>query len=95
MATRSAKKSRSERYREILASRGVLLEDCEVLAFGFERSAELFHYCLMIDRRAFYWLFDGAGKHAYVVTKKSPEYVETIREIAKECGGVGIAPDMR
>lgn len=95
MATRSVKKSRAERYREILARWGVLLEDCEVLAFSFERSAELFHYCLLIDRRAFYWLFDGAGKHAYVVTKKGPEYVETIREIAKECGGVEISPDMR
>lgn len=95
MATRSDKRSRAERYREILASRGVLLEDCEVLAFSFERSAELFHYCLMVYRRAFYWLFDGVGRHAYVVTKKGPEYVETIREIAKECDGVEISPDMR
>lgn len=95
MATRSVKRSRSERYREILASRGVLLEDCEVLAFSFERSVMLFHYCLMADKRVFYWLFDGAGRNAYVVTKKSPEYVETIRETARGCGGVEISPDMR
>lgn len=95
MATRYVKNSRAERYRKILASRGVLLDDCEVLAFSFERGAEMFHYCLMLDRLAFYWLLDVAGRHAYVVTKKTPEYVETIREIAKECGGVGIAPDMR
>lgn len=95
MATRSVKKSRAERYREILASRGLRLEDCTVLAFSFERSAELFHYCLMIDKRAFYWLYDGAGRHAYVVTSKAPGDIKVIEEIAAECGWIKSAPDMR
>lgn len=72
MATRSVKKSRAERYREILASRGLRLEDCSVLAFSSGRSLELFHYCVMLDRRAVCYLFDGAGKQVYVVTSKAP-----------------------
>lgn len=95
MATKSVKRSRAERYREILASRGLRLEDCEVLAFSFGRSPELFHYCVMLDKRAVCRLFDGVGNQAYVVTTKAPEDIEIIRGIAQECGGVKIAPDMR
>lgn len=48
----------------------------------------------MADKRAFYYLFDGAGKRAYVITSK-PEYAKTIQEIAEGCGGIRVEPDMR
>lgn len=95
MATRSVKKSRAERYREILASRGLRLEDCSVLAFSSGRSPELLHYCVMLDKRALCYLFDGAGKQVYVVTSKAPEDIKVIEEIAAECGWIKSAPDMR
>jgi hypothetical protein len=94
MATTSNKKSRADQYREILRGRGVRLEDCQILAFNFGRDAALFHFCLMADKRAFYYLFDGAGKRAYVITSK-PEYAKTIQEIAEGCGGIRVEPDMR
>ena len=82
-------------YREIIEKEGRKWDDCKVLAFSSGRSPELFHYCVMLDKRALCYLFDGAGKQVYVVTSKAPGDIKVIEEIAAECGWIKSAPDMR
>ena len=83
MAKKSSKATREQMYREIIEKEGRKWDDCKVLAFSSGRSPELFHYCVMLDKRALCYLFDGAGKQVYVVTSKAPGDIKVSAPISK------------
>ena len=91
------KQSKEFEYRTILDRRGISYQNCQVLAFYFERAkgAETFHLNLMMDsRRPLYWLFDCVGNNGIVITSKDAENAAIISDIASRNGGVKTIPDL-
>lgn len=90
-----SKKSRKQKYQDVLAAQGQLLQDCKLLAFVFGGSdtPAKFHFWLMLDvRRPKYYLFDSFENYAQIIAPKDDSAIELIRDIAGRAGGKETTP---
>lgn len=88
-------KSRKQKYQDVLAAQGQLLQDCKLLAFVFGGSdtPAKFHFWLMLDvRRPKYYLFDSFENYAQIIAPKDDAAIELIRDIAGRAGGKETTP---
>lgn len=88
-------KSRKQKYQDVLAAQGQLLQDCKLLAFVFGGSdtPAKFHFWLMLDvRRPKYYLFDSFENYAQIIAPKDDAAIELIRDIAVRAGGKETTP---
>lgn len=97
MAKKSSKATRGEQYREIIEKECREWKDCKVLAFLFsnERGPERFHYKLMFEPRAKYYLFDCFGNVAQIVVPKDNENERICIQLAESCEGEKTIPNLR
>lgn len=90
-----SKKSRKQKYQDVLAAQGQLLQDCKLLAFVFGGSdtPAKFHFWLMLDvRRPKYYLFDSFENYAQVIAPKDDAAIGLLRDIAGRAGGKETTP---
>ena len=88
-------KSRKQKYQDVLAAQGQMLQDCKLLAFAFGGSdtPAKFHFWLMLDgRRPIYYLFDSFENYAQIVVPKDDAAIELICDVAGRAGGKETTP---
>lgn len=91
------KPTKGEQYRGIVMNEGQEWKDCKVLAFLFpnERGPERFHYKLMFESRAKYYLFDCFCNVAQIVVPKGDENERMCIQLAESCDGEKTIPNLR
>ena len=84
-----------DRYRAIMEKEGI--RDFKVLAFSFKKESECnnFHFDLMAEKGAKYYLFDGPGKIAHVLVPDDDTNMEIVRNIASMAGGQKTMPNLQ
>lgn len=87
---------RREGYREIIEKIGYRMEDCRIVAYGFEKDEQIsqFHFALMLDDDCEYRLFDQIDGVAQVIIPNTDEMQEICDRIAKDCGGKPTNPKL-
>lgn len=96
MATKKDNKpTQMDRYRAIMEKEGI--RDFKVLAFSFKKESECnnFHFDLMAEKGAKYYLFDGPGNIAHVLVPGDGTNSEIVCDLAARYGGKKTTPNLR
>lgn len=96
MAKKVISKTRRDRYREILESDELKLEDCRVLAFEFrdDGGPAMFHYELMMPGQPKCYLFDKINNTAQVVVADDDAIEKRCIGLAEKHNGKKVKPIM-